>query len=67
MTIVKPPFILDFGKARLYFKPEYPPDAVDGVEPARCFLQRDRFLRQLEVERAEPMIANRRMQQGGEV
>ena len=32
MTIVKPPFILDFGKARLYFKPEYPTDAVDYHE-----------------------------------
>lgn len=27
ITIVKPPFILDFGKSSLYFKPEYPSDA----------------------------------------
>lgn len=32
MTIVKPPFILDFGKSSLYFKPEYPSDAVDHYQ-----------------------------------
>lgn len=29
MTIVKPPFILDFGKSYLFFPPEYPSDAEE--------------------------------------
>ncbi|WP_145077639.1 hypothetical protein [Aureliella helgolandensis] len=32
MTIVKPPFILDFGKSSLYFKPEYRSDAEDHYQ-----------------------------------
>lgn len=32
MTIVKPPYILDFGKSSLYFKPEYPSDATAHYE-----------------------------------
>ena len=32
MTIAKPPFILDFVKSSLYFKPEYPSDAEDHYQ-----------------------------------